>query len=84
MYNAALVMGEQLKAIGMTVKIEVSDWPTVRKKQQDKSYAWNIYFTGFGTGPAVGASGALLDLIPPTRSSTLRATQSSSRRTRTC
>jgi peptide/nickel transport system substrate-binding protein len=66
MYNAALVMGEQLKAIGMTVKIEVSDWPTVRKKQQDKGYAWNIYFTGFGTGPAVGASGALLDLIPPT------------------
>ena len=66
MYNAALVMAEQLKAIGMTVKIEVSDWPTVRKKQQDKAYAWNIYFTGFGTGPAVGASGALLDLIPPT------------------
>jgi peptide/nickel transport system substrate-binding protein len=66
MYNASLVMAEQLKALGMTVKIEVSDWPTVRKKQADKSYPWNFYFTGFGTGPAVGASGALLDLIPPT------------------
>ena len=66
MYNASLVMAEQLKALGMIVRVEVSDWPTVRKKQADKNYPWNFYFTGFGTGPAVGASGALLDLIPPT------------------
>ena len=65
MYNASLVMAEQLKALGMNAKIEVSDWPTVRKKREDEKYPWNTYFTGFGTGPAVGASAAIRDLIPP-------------------
>ena len=66
MYNASLVMAEQLKALGMNVKVEVSDWPTVRKKREDPKYPWNIYFTGFGTGPAVGAAAAIRDLLPPT------------------
>ncbi len=66
MYNAALVMAEQLKALGLTVRVEVSDWPTVRKKREDEKYPWNIYFTGFGTGPAVGAAAAIRDLLPPT------------------
>ena len=66
MYNASLVMAEQLKALGMTVKVEVSDWPTVRKKREDPKYPWNIYFTGFGTGPAVGATAAIRELMPPT------------------
>lgn len=65
MYNAAVVMAEQMKAFGMNVKVEVSDWPTQRKKREDPK-AWNIYFTGFGTGPSVGAASAILDLVPPT------------------
>ncbi|HEV8673224.1 MAG TPA: ABC transporter substrate-binding protein [Methylomirabilota bacterium] len=65
MYNAAVVMAEQMKAFGLTVKTEVSDWPTQRKKREDPK-AWNIYFTGFGTGPSVGAAAAILDLLPPT------------------
>ena len=54
-----------MKAFGMNVKVEVSDWPTQRKKREDPK-AWNIYFTGFGTGPSVGAAAAILDLMPPT------------------
>ena len=65
MYNAAVVMAEQMKAFGLTTKVEVSDWPTQRRKREDPK-AWNIYFTGFGTGPSVGPAGAILDLIPPT------------------
>jgi peptide/nickel transport system substrate-binding protein len=55
MYNAAIVMAEQMKAFGLNVKTEVSDWPTQRKKREDPK-AWNFYFTGFGTGPSVGAA----------------------------
>ena len=65
MYNTAVVMAEQMKAFGLNVRTEVSDWPTQRKKREDPK-AWNVYFTGFGTGPAVGAAAAILDLVPPT------------------
>jgi peptide/nickel transport system substrate-binding protein len=64
MYNAAVVMAEQMKAFGLNARTEVSDWPTQRKKREDPK-AWNIYFTGFGTGPSVGAAAAILDLLPP-------------------
>jgi peptide/nickel transport system substrate-binding protein len=64
MYNAAIVMAEQMKAFGLNVKTEVSDWPTQRKKREDPK-AWNFYFTGFGTGPSVGPAAALIDLLPP-------------------
>ncbi len=54
MYNAALVMGEQLKAIGMNVRLSVQDWPATiatRDKQHD---AWNYHFTGWGTNTSLG------------------------------
>ena len=65
MYNAAIVMAEQMKAFGLNVRTEVSDWPTQRQKR-DNPKVWNVYFTGFGTGPSVGAAAAILDLLPPT------------------
>lgn len=54
MYNAALVMAEQLKDIGMNVRLEVQDWPATiatRDKQKD---AWNYHFTGWGTNSSLG------------------------------
>jgi peptide/nickel transport system substrate-binding protein len=65
MYNAALVMTEQLKDIGINAKLEVTDWPTSRERRADKD-AWNLFFTGFGTGPSIGPRGAVTDLMPPT------------------
>lgn len=54
MYNAALVMGEQLKAVGMNVRLSVQDWPAtiaIRDKEPD---AWNYHFTGWGTNSSLG------------------------------
>jgi peptide/nickel transport system substrate-binding protein len=65
MYNAALVMTEQLKDLGMNARLEVTDWPTSRERREDID-GWNLFFTGFGTGPSIGPRGAVTDLMPPT------------------
>ncbi len=66
MYTEGLVMAEQLKAVGINAKLMVVDWPTsreIRTKQTDK---WNIYFTGWTTGPGIGPRDAVADVLPPT------------------
>jgi peptide/nickel transport system substrate-binding protein len=65
MYNASLVMAEQLKDIGVNAVLEVSDWPTSRDRRNDATF-WNLSFTGFGTGPSIGPRAAVKDLVPPT------------------
>ncbi|HRY25124.1 MAG TPA: ABC transporter substrate-binding protein [Geminicoccaceae bacterium] len=64
MYNAALVMSEQLKDIGINAELKVVDWPTSRQ-ERDNTDNWNLFFTGFGTGPSIGPQGAVVDLVPP-------------------
>lgn len=64
MYNAALVMSEQLKDIGINAELKVVDWPTSRQ-ERDNTNAWNMFFTGFGTGPSIGPQGAVVDLVQP-------------------
>ncbi|MCS6877102.1 MAG: ABC transporter substrate-binding protein [Geminicoccaceae bacterium] len=54
MYNAALVMAEQLKAIGMNVRLEVQDWPATIATRDKNHDAWNYHFTGWGTNTALG------------------------------
>jgi peptide/nickel transport system substrate-binding protein len=53
MYNAALVMAEQLKSIGINAVIKVVDWPTSVQIWQ-KHEGWNFFFSGWGTPPALG------------------------------
>ena len=65
MYNASLVMAEQLKDMGVNAVLEVSDWPTSRDRRNDPTF-WNLSFTGFGTGPSIGPRAAVKDLLPPT------------------
>jgi len=65
MYNAALVMAEQLKAIGVNAQLKVVDWPTSTQMAKQASEAWNYAFTGWGSETAVGALGIMQDLIPP-------------------
>ena len=64
MYKAAQVAAEQLKAVGFKVRMDVFDWATALAKRKDKE-AWNIWFTGQGTGPSVGPFTALKDVVSP-------------------
>jgi peptide/nickel transport system substrate-binding protein len=54
MYNAALVMAEQLQDIGMNVRVEVQDWPATLATRDNNPDAWNYHFTGWGTNTSLG------------------------------
>lgn len=64
MYSAAVVVTEQLRGIGMKVRMDVFDWATAIARRRDRD-AWNLWFTGQGTGPAVGPFTALIDVVTP-------------------
>ncbi|MES2710614.1 MAG: ABC transporter substrate-binding protein [Pseudomonadota bacterium] len=66
MYNAALVMEQQLKAVGINARLRVVDWPTsVQMSQQLNSTEWHIYHSGWGTQPALGALATMQFLVSP-------------------
>jgi peptide/nickel transport system substrate-binding protein len=65
MYNAALVMAEQLKAIGINAQLKVVDWPTSVNIAQKTDKDWNFYFTGWGTQPALGGLDVVQFLVNP-------------------
>ncbi|GAC1347660.1 MAG: ABC transporter substrate-binding protein [Acetobacteraceae bacterium] len=65
MYNAALVVQEQLKAVGINAELKVVDWPTSAQMSQKADSGWNLYFTGWGTQPALGALATMAFLAPP-------------------
>lgn len=54
MYNAALVVSEQLKAVGINAKLDVVDWPTSVNRMIKEKDGWNFFYTGYGTQPALG------------------------------
>ena len=64
MYKAAQVVSEQLKAVGFKVRVDVFDWATAITRRSDKA-AWNLWFTGQGSGPSVGPFSALKDVVSP-------------------
>ena len=57
MYNAALVMSQQMQSIGIKAELKVVDWPTAVQMASapSPSPGWNFFFTGYGTQPALGA-----------------------------
>ena len=66
MYNAALVMAEQLKAVGINAELKVVDWPTsVQACMTKNEPGWNFFFTGYGTQPALGALATMQFFAPP-------------------
>ena len=65
MYNAALVVQEQLKAVGMNAELQVVDWPTSVQTYMKPGTNWNIFFSGWGTQPALGALATMAFLAPP-------------------
>ncbi|MEO7242185.1 MAG: hypothetical protein ABIW85_04685, partial [Variovorax sp.] len=64
MYKAAQIVSEQLKAVGMKVRVDVFDWATAINHRRNKE-AWNLWFTGQGSGPSVGPFSALKDVVSP-------------------
>ena len=65
MYNAALVVQEQLKGIGINAEVKVVDWPTSVQMAMKPDTGWNLYFTGWGTQPALGALATMAFMAPP-------------------
>jgi peptide/nickel transport system substrate-binding protein len=65
MYNAALVVQEQLKAVAINAELKVVDWPTSVQMSQKSDSGWNIFFSGWGTQPALGALATMAFLAPP-------------------
>jgi peptide/nickel transport system substrate-binding protein len=53
MNKATIVIGDQLRAIGMNVDIKVYDWPTSLAKLND-SGGWNLWSDSLGLAPSVG------------------------------
>ena len=64
MYKAAQIVSEQLKGIGMKVRVDVFDWATAMNQRRNKD-GWNLWFTGQGSGPSVGPFSALKDVVSP-------------------
>ena len=65
MYNAALVVQEQLKAVGINAELKVVDWPTSVQMALKPDTGWNLFFTGWGTQPALGALATMAFFAPP-------------------
>ncbi len=65
MYNSALVMAEQLKAVGINAQLKVTDWPTSVQISNNDSTGWNFFFTGWGTQPALGALATMVFFAQP-------------------
>jgi peptide/nickel transport system substrate-binding protein len=53
MFKSGVVMSEQLKALGINLKLDVLDWPTMAGKA-NTSEGWNLATTGFAIQPFVG------------------------------
>ena len=65
MYNSALVMQQQLEAIGVNAQMKVVDWPTSVQMMQNTTEGWNFHFTGWGTQPALGPLAVMQFLVQP-------------------
>jgi peptide/nickel transport system substrate-binding protein len=65
MYNSALVMQQQLQAVGIKAELKVVDWPTSVVMSQKADTGWNFFFTGWGTQPALGPLDTIAFLAPP-------------------
>ena len=65
MYNAALVMSEELKAVGINAQLKVVDWPTSVNMALKPDTGWNFFYTGWGTQPALGALDTMQFLVQP-------------------
>jgi peptide/nickel transport system substrate-binding protein len=65
MYNAALVVAEQLKAVGINVKLQVMDWPASAQIFNNSATGWNWFFDAFGNNPVIGPISSVRKFAEP-------------------
>ncbi|MFL5254671.1 MAG: ABC transporter substrate-binding protein [Rhodopila sp.] len=65
MYNSALIVQQQLQAVGINAQMKVVDWPASVQMMQNTTEGWNLHFTAWGTQPALGALAAMQFLVQP-------------------
>jgi peptide/nickel transport system substrate-binding protein len=65
MYNSALVMQQQMQAIGINAQLKVVDWPTSANMALHSDTGWNLFYTGWGTQPALGALATMQFFVEP-------------------
>jgi peptide/nickel transport system substrate-binding protein len=79
MYNTALVMSRAAaRRSASTPNCVVVDWPTsVLQRSQKETKGWNVFYTGWGTQPALGALATMTFFRWPsrTRSTSPRTTR---------
>ena len=66
MYNAAIVMAEQLKSIGVSAKLSVVDWLAAAQMWSRTATGWNLFFNAHGNGPVIGPIATLRQYAAPT------------------
>ncbi|HEX2942524.1 MAG TPA: ABC transporter substrate-binding protein [Rhodopila sp.] len=64
-YNAALTMQQELQAVGINAQMKVVDWPTSAQMWMNTTQGWNIFFSGWGTQPALGPLATMQLLVQP-------------------
>jgi peptide/nickel transport system substrate-binding protein len=65
MYNSALVMQQEMQAIGIKAELKVVDWPTSANMALKPDTGWNFFYTGWGTQPALGALATMQFFVQP-------------------
>lgn len=65
LYNSALAMSQELKAVGINAELQVLDWPTALAKSMKGTPDWNFFFTGWITYIAQGGMQTLRPMAEP-------------------
>ena len=65
MYNASVMMNEQLKAVGINSELLVLDWPAALDKSNKDTTGWNFFFSGWTSVVAQGGLQSLRFLGDP-------------------
>ncbi|MGH2896993.1 MAG: ABC transporter substrate-binding protein, partial [Solirubrobacteraceae bacterium] len=63
--NSALVMAQQLKAVGINAQLLVLDWPSALQMSMKGTPNWNFFFTGWITYVAQGGMQTLRTMAEP-------------------
>jgi peptide/nickel transport system substrate-binding protein len=58
-------MQQEMQAIGINAQLKVVDWPTSANMALKPDTGWNLFYTGWGTQPALGAPATMQVFVQP-------------------